>query len=172
MNAASGMIGRVFGRLTVIRREDRGYRRPHWVCWCECGATTVARTDALTTGNTKSCGCLVKETMARTGRSNEKHGESRSNDGGPSPTFISWQRMIQRCHYEKAPNFSRYGGAGIAVCERWRVSFEAFLADMGGRPAGTTLDRIDGRRGYEPGNCRWATPLEQASNRKSNRKAI
>jgi hypothetical protein len=82
---------------------------------------------------------------------------------GFSPTYISWVGMIQRCFYAKHRHFSRYGGRGITVCERWR-QFENFLADMGERPTGKSLDRIDTDRGYEPGNCRWATKNEQMRN--------
>jgi hypothetical protein len=77
--------------------------------------------------------------------------------------------MIDRCHNPSAPTFASYGGRGIAVCDRWRESFAAFVADMGERPAGTTIDRIDNDRGYEPGNCRWASMAVQSRNRRSTK---
>jgi hypothetical protein len=83
----------------------------------------------------------------------------------PSPTYNSWRAMRARCNYPTHPYYPNYGGRGIRVCERWRF-FAHFLADMGERPAGTTLDRIDPELDYEPGNCRWATPLQQRWNRR------
>lgn len=87
------------------------------------------------------------------------HALSRSR----TPTYRSWAGMINRCTNPRQPNFERYGGRGITVCDRWR-SFENFLADMGERPEGTTIDRKDNDGNYEPGNCRWATDIEQQAN--------
>ncbi len=87
--------------------------------------------------------------------------------GKPSPTYVSWQAMLARCTYPRSRSFARYGGAGIGVCDSWRSSFDAFLADMGPRPAGRTLDRANNAEGYGPDNCRWATTAEQAANRSS-----
>lgn len=87
--------------------------------------------------------------------------------GGYSPTYGSWQSMKQRCLNPSADNYARYGGRGITVCQRWLDSFENFLADMGERPTGATLDRIEGDGNYEPGNVRWATAKQQAANRTS-----
>ena len=92
-----------------------------------------------------------------------RHGHARK--GLRSPTYRSWWGMIQRCRNPRRPQYLRYGGRGIMVCERWRV-FEHFLADMGERPLGTSIDRIDVHGHYEPGNCQWATPTEQARNRR------
>jgi hypothetical protein len=85
-----------------------------------------------------------------------------------TPEYQTWSGMLRRCYDDRSPDFARYGARGISVCERWRSSFEDFLADVGAKPPGCTLDRRDNALGYEPGNVRWATPSEQARNRRSN----
>ena len=100
---------------------------------------------------------------------NYRHGHARH--GQESPTWVSWQSMLSRCRYPHRDTEAKHARRGITVCDRWR-SFDDFLADMGERPAGMTLDRIDNSRGYEPGNCRWATPREQARNTRRNRLSL
>jgi hypothetical protein len=96
-----------------------------------------------------------------------KHGHHRRQNGRhhPSPTYISWFGMLTRCRNSKQRCYANYGGRGISVCERW-LTFETFLADMGERPLGLTLDRINNDGNYEPGNCRWATAKEQRANQR------
>ena len=150
------LTGMKFNRLSVVERSGRNGRGlALWLCSCECGKSVVVQGAKLRSGHTKSCGCIV-------GKSSETHGLSRT------PTYNSWCAMKQRCNYESGNAYKSYGAKGIKVCERWANSFDDFLADMGERPEGMTLDRIDSSGGYEPGNCRWATKKQQDRNRKSN----
>ena len=110
----------------------------------------------LRTGNTASCGCLRRDTTAAKSTTHGKSG---------SPEHQSWAAMLARVRATSGRRFRDYGARGITVCARWR-SFNNFLADMGGRQPGTTLDRIDNGGNYEPGNCRWATPSQQNFNKR------
>jgi hypothetical protein len=96
----------------------------------------------------------------------EKHGHAKN---GGSSTYKIWQMMIDRCHHDRSKSFPDYGGRGIAVCERWRESFAAFLHDMGERPVGLSIERIRNDRGYSRSNCKWATRIEQNNNSRQNR---
>lgn len=144
-----------FGRLIALKpTEYRDYGRVMWECKCDCGNIVFVRGSSLRTGNTKSCGCFQIE-------SHRKHGMYKSR------TYSTWSGMLQRCNNPNSPRYYQYGGKGIVVCERW-MKFENFLTDMGERPEGKTIDRINNDGNYEPSNCRWATPLEQQRNLKTN----
>lgn len=143
-----------FGRLQFMSiSEGQGKGKPRLGLWrCDCGNGTVVPITRVVNGYTVSCGCF------RPG--NPTHGMRSSAE------YTSWQAMLRRCHNETDKDYPRYGARGIQVCDAWRGSFAAFFAEIGPRPAGTTVDRIDGTKGYEPGNVRWATPKEQARNRR------
>lgn len=149
------MIGARFGRL-VVASIDGATMASSALCRCDCGRETTTIIRRLVIGKTRSCGCLRRESMAGVGRANARHGMTASR------THASWSHMLARCAAHPS-----YTSRGIKVCDRW-LSFENFLSDMGERPPGTSLDRVDNERGYEPGNCRWATPKQQQNNTRRN----
>lgn len=148
-----------FGRLLVLEETDERRRRGRvFRCLCDCGNETLVQAGNLK-AKTRSCGC------ARNSKPPDptKHGHAKN--GAWSPTYISWKSMLARCENPNRPKYPHYGGRGIKVCPLFH-DFATFLAFMGERPEGTSLDRADNNQHYDPINCRWATPTEQRANRR------
>lgn len=149
------MIGKTFGHYTVLRETTkRQNSRILMECVCVCGAIRLVVAGNLRSGNSTNCGCLRK------GRTT--HGMS------DTPEYNTWCGMRSRCYDTSHEAYSDYGGRGITVCKRWRDSFEAFFADMGNRPEGTSLDRQNNNSNYTPKNCRWLEIPKQNLNQRSN----
>lgn len=152
------ITGQRFGRLTVWYKL-RGARPSRWFCVCDCGREKEARLSNLSSGHVQSCGCLNSELSATRCESRARHGYSRTRE------WNSFMGAKRRCTDPRNHNFKRYGARGIRFCF---TTFEQFFAELGPRPVGKSVDRINNDGHYAPGNVRWATPKEQAGNRRKH----
>lgn len=155
------LVGKRFGRLLVVSRADcrAGSTHRRWNCVCDCGNACIKVGYYMVHGDTVSCGCFLREMVSKRSKT---HGRSKS------PEYVNWAMMMQRCRPE-SKDAHIYHDRGIGVCDRWK-SFENFYADMGLRPSkNSSIDRVDNAKGYEPGNCRWASPKQQCRNNRRNR---
>lgn len=159
MPARIDLTEKQFGRLRVQGYAGLFNGKVFWACRCECGKDACVAGHLLRSGKTTSCGCYRAELMSKTKR---KHGMS------CTPEWNVYSSMKSRCLNPADPKFRNYGGRGITVCARWLESFSNFYADMGPRPMGRSLDRIDVNGNYELINCRWATATQQAQNKTTN----
>lgn len=155
------MIGTKFNRLLVFKRAgSTKWGHAIYDCICDCGTKKQVSAAHLrrTKRPTQSCGCLNKEIIT-------KHGHADTRGNNRSPTYRTWDGMVQRTTNPNSNRWPDYGARGIKLCDRWR-KFDNFLADMGERPYGTSIDRIDVNGNYEPGNCRWADASTQNLNKR------
>lgn len=185
MSNLKDMTGMRFGRLTVIERgEDyispgNGYRKPKWLCKCDCGNSCLVMRSSLINKATLSCGCVKRDNGKTVGAANLRASAIKKTKHGKSGTRLYgiWQGMKKRCYNSNEKYYCNYGGRGITVCDEWRECFDAFYkwAMANGynpdAPRGEcTIDRVDNNGNYEPQNCRWVDIDTQNKNKRKRQK--
>lgn len=151
-------FGERFFKWTVIRYDGIGKSNKHmYLCKCDCGITKSVLRDSLKNGRSKSCGCDTREKFIK---------RVTTHKMSYSPEYKSYTKMKNRCCDKNSTHYSYYGARGILVCDRWLESFENFYEDMGDKPPGCSIERIDVNGNYEPSNCKWATVEEQSFNKR------
>ena len=158
------LTGRKIERLTVIKRDGSQNKKALWLCECDCGNKIRVLGASLSSGNTKSCGCLQREVVQNVGQSNRKHGMYGTR------IYTIWADMKKRCLDKQDRAYKHYGARGISICKEW-YEFDNFYtwAKTSGYTDNLTLDRKDVNGDYTPDNCKWSTWKEQQNNRRSSR---
>lgn len=158
------LLGVRFGRLVVVKQATNDkYDNTRWECVCDCGTAKVITGMCLRDDSTNSCGCLQKEFRLKLGQRQKVNSYRNSNHY----LYSTWNNMFHRCYNPKCKEYKYYGKRGIKICDAWLYNFCTFVSDMGERPNGMSIDRIDNDGNYEQNNCRWATPLQQSKNRRN-----
>jgi len=153
------LVGKTFGRWAVVAYLGRIHEWHRlWLCVCSCGRSKQVLGHHLISGQSQSCGCLCRE---RTSAANSKHGKCKMR------SYKTWKQIRERCFNRNNTGYKHYGARGITVCKRWK-KFENFFEDMGERPEGLSIERINNNRSYCKSNCKWATFYEQANNKRNN----
>lgn len=168
MPKAQDLSDKRFGKLIAINLtgEIRKNQGKMWHCLCDCGNTTEVSCGVLNSGAVKSCGCLRVDVGTLLGKGRFKHGEGH---GRKTKEYRTWTSMKERCLYEKHPNYSKYGGRGIVICDTWKHSYVTFLNDMGRAEIGQSIERKDVNGPYSPENCVWSDSKTQCRNKTNTR---